>query len=246
MVVGFEGNTSDAAASIAYWEGFPVSTISDHGEQCCRIAREWFIGTDFSQLGTGDLRSGPRWLRKKFKWGPSRWPLYWCEAGKEKTLDCGALAALSHQLLLGRGVSSYPAQLILKFNDVSASHWKATWREAGSSSAWIHDGMIYHEGCAVEEESGGIKIWDATATWWINPKQFHGYAGLLALRLYAPSPTTFTWGEERFAANTWHTLKLHRCTSALPRARREEELPVPTAAGNALENTMMINEHGSY
>ena len=54
-----------------------------------------------------------------------------------------------------------------------------------------------------------IKLWDATATWWINPKQFGGYAGLLAVRVFdsqSATPSTFTWGEHRIPANTWHKI----------------------------------------
>lgn len=221
MVIDLEGTAADnnsvvdLDAGIARWENFPASHMSHHGTACCEIAREWIIGMDFSQLNSGHALTGPRWLRKLFKWGPSKWPIHWCEAVDAKTLDCGALGALSHQLYLARGVRSFAAQFILEFNDVSTRHWTETWGAAGSCAPWISEGLIYHEGCAVAVEGNEIKLWDATATWWINPKQFGGYAGLLAARVFDPEAadgtTTFTWGEHRIPANTWH--KVERATA---------------------------------
>lgn len=197
-------------AAIAKWQDFPASCLSHHGAACCDIAREWITGMDYSQLSAGHPLTGPRWLRKLFKWGPSQWPMHWCTAVREKTLDCGALAALSRELYLARGVRSFPAQFILEFNDASTRHWRDTWGAAGSCAPWINDGMIYHEGCAVAVEESEIKLWDATATWWINPKQFGGYAGLLAVRVFdqqSETPAMFTWGEHRFPAKTWHRVE---------------------------------------
>jgi hypothetical protein len=211
----------DIDAGIARWEHFPASTISHHGGACCDVAREWITGMDFSQLNAGHPLTGPRWLRKKFKWGPSKWPMHWCEAVQEETLDCGALGALSHELYLARGVRSFPAQFILEFNDVSTRHWTETWGAAGSCAPWISEGLIYHEGCAVAVSDSEIKLWDATATWWINPKQFGGYAGLLAVRVFdtgADTPITLTWGEHRIAANTWHKVEPAKADFAAPKA----------------------------
>lgn len=196
----------DIDAGITRWNDFPCSTISHHGAACCDVAREWITGMDFSQLNAGPPLTGPRWLRKKFKWGPSKWPIHWCEAVGEETLDCGALGALSHQLFLARGVRSFAAQFILEFNEVSTRHWSETWGAAGSGAPWISEGLIYHEGCAVAVTDNEIKLWDATATWWINPKQFGGYAGLLAVRVF-DSQNVFTWGEHRIAANSWHKIE---------------------------------------
>jgi hypothetical protein len=176
------------------------------------------LGMDYSQLNGGNPLTGPRWLRQKFKWGPSKWPIHWCGLIREKTLDCGALAALSHQLFLNRGVRSFPAQLILEFNDASARHWQETWNRESTCTHWIGDGLIYHEGCAVAVNDNEIKVWDSTATWWVNPKQFGGYAGLLALRVFdssAASATNFTWGANSIPANTWQ--KIERATNDFAR-----------------------------
>jgi hypothetical protein len=226
---------------IAHWRNFPASTIAHHGAKCCDIAREWITGMDFSQLNAGHPLTGPRWLRTKFKWGPSKWPIHWCEAVREKTLDCGALGALSHELFVARGIRSFPAQFILEFNEASARHWKETWRVAGSCAPWLREGLIYHEGCAVAVSEGEIKLWDATATWWINPRQFGGYAGVLAVRVFgseAASPF-LKWGEHQIPLNTWHKIARARGDFAPPaltekpapkrRSRARKKLTVPAA-----------------
>jgi hypothetical protein len=150
--------------------------------------------------------------------------MHWCEAVQENTLDCGALGALSHELYRARGVRSFPAQFILEFNDVSTRHWSETWGAAGSCAPWISEGLIYHEGCAVAVGDDEIKLWDATATWWINPKQFGGYAGLLAARVFdtaADPSSTFTWGEHRIPANTWHKIAPAKADFAAPKPARK-------------------------
>jgi hypothetical protein len=211
MVIDLEQTADlDLDAGIANWLHFPASTISHHGLPCCEMAREWILGMDFSQLNAGNVLTGPRWLRKNFTWGPSKWPIHWCEAVREKTLDCGALAALSHELFLARGVRSFPAQFILEFNDASTRHWTENWSAKGSCAPWIREGLIYHEGCAVAVAQNEIKLWDATATWWINSKQFGGYAGLLAVRVVDPqadAQSVFTWGAHRLAPNTWEKVE---------------------------------------
>ena len=191
------------------WQNLPPSVISHHGAHCCESARQWMLAMDFSQLKGAAAVIGPRWLRQKFKWGPSPWPLHWCEVVRRKTIDCGALAALSHQLFLGRGVSSYPAQFILEFSEASEQQWLANWSCNGDGLHWIHDGLIYHEGCAVAVSGREIKFWDATASWWIDPKQFPGYGALLALRVFDESAVAgqdFSWGDHRIIPNQWQAI----------------------------------------
>jgi hypothetical protein len=223
MVIDAEqGGVADVDAGIQNWEHFPASYMSHHGAACCETAREWIVGMDFSQLHGGNPLTGPRWLRNNFKWGPSKWPMHWCEAVREKTLDCGALGALSHQLFLARGVRSFAAQLILEFNDASTRHWRETWSKENVCAHWISEGLIYHEGCAVAVHGNEIKVWDSTATWWVNPKQFGGYAGLVALRIFDPgSSESFTWGKHVLPANTWTKIERATADSAAPKPARK-------------------------
>lgn len=211
-------NSANVAAAIQRWQHWPASSISHHGEQCCRIAREWVLGMDRSQLNGGHAVTGPRWLRNKFKWGPSRWPIYWCEAVGEKTLDCGALASLAHEIFLSRGVRSYPAQFILQFSDRDTCHWQKNWGDKQCVVNWIDSELIYHEGCAVAVRDQEIKLWDASASWWVNPRQVSGYHGLLAVRFFAPpaeANSVFKWGQHSLTPNLWESLT----NVAVPAAR---------------------------
>lgn len=209
----------DASAAIEKWQSFPASFMSHHGLPCCDIAREWILSMDYSQLSAGNPLTGPRWLRNKHKWGPSTWPLHWCEAVEQKALDCGALAALSHEIFTARGVTSFPAQLIHQYSEHATSQWYKGWNGDETSVHWIKEDLIYHEGCAVVVRDNEIKVWDATATWWVNPKQFGGYAGALALRVLVPStatavPPVFNWGAHRIVPNQWQKLARARADFA--------------------------------
>jgi hypothetical protein len=188
------------------WRQWPASTISHHGKACCEVAREWVIGTDFSQLGEAGPMTGPRWLRQKYPWGPSPWPLHWCEAVERERLDCGAHAAISHELFIARGVRSLPAQFVQLFSRDATRHWAHKWDDDNLRSEWIDGDLIYHEGCAVLTGDDGIKLWDASAGWWINPGQTGGYGGLLGVRIFDPEgvqPAPLRWGAHRLPLNVW-------------------------------------------
>ncbi|MDQ3907397.1 MAG: hypothetical protein M3268_03535, partial [Acidobacteriota bacterium] len=160
----------DTRAAVERWQHFPASTILHHGKMCCRIAREWIFSIDYAQLNGEHPQTGPRWIRHKYNWGPSRWPISWCEAVERKMLDCGALAAIAQEVFTARGVESYPAQFIQQYSEDSARHWQEKWGEEEASTHWLSDDLIYHEGCAVVVRVREIRIWDASAGWWVNPK----------------------------------------------------------------------------
>lgn len=206
-----ESTFVDVDAAIARWQYFPTSVISHHGRRCCRIAREWMFSTDYSQLNGESALAGPRWLRQRYTWGPSNWPISWCEAVERKTLDCGALAAMAHEIFTARGLKSYPAQLIQQYSEEATLQWHKRWNGEESSVHWIKEDLIYHEGCAVEAGEGKLKVWDPSAGWWVNPKQFGGYGGVLALRVFARDSapqSELRWGAHRVLPNEW--LKIER------------------------------------
>jgi hypothetical protein len=197
----------------AAWRDWPVSTISHHGRACCDIAREWILATDCSQLGDAATLTGPRWLRQRYPWGPSPWPLHWCEAAERKRLDCGAHAAIAHELFSARGVKSRPAQFVQQFSEDATRHWADKWREEEIAAAWIDRDLIYHEGCAVALGGDEIKLWDASAGWWIdNPRQSGGYGSLLSVRVLAREGESFRWEGRCIVANTWERF---RCVDRL-------------------------------
>lgn len=207
-------DAADPSPAMRKWLHSPASVIAHHEEACCRVAREWMLATDYSRLSAGDSLTGPRWLRQRFAWGPSRHPIHWCEAVRRDTLDCGALAALAHELFLARGVESYPTQLIQQYSEHATSHWLAGWAEDDTPSHWIETDVVYHEGCAVVTGGDEIKIWDATASWWVNPRQLGGYGGVLALRVFVDAaPAAFLWDTHRITPNEWH--RVERAQSSL-------------------------------
>ncbi|MEP7214263.1 MAG: hypothetical protein ABI791_14385 [Acidobacteriota bacterium] len=189
------------------WKDWHPSNISHHSKLCCEIARQWITSTDFSCRAGGDVLAGPRWLRNTFKWGGTTYPIYWCDAVRKHNLDCGTLAALAHEVFTMRGVKSFRAQFVQRFSRLATESWRHSWKSSGASMQWVNGALIYHEGCGVEIRTGEIKVWDASAGWWIDPRPGDGYGALLALRLSAPSGTPdLTWGDHAIRPNTWQNI----------------------------------------
>jgi hypothetical protein len=198
-----------AEAPSARWEHFPHSSLSHHGEACCDVAREWVLAMDFAQLNGADLASGPRWLRQKYKWGPTVWPIHWCDAVEEDSLDCGAHAAIAHEAFAARGLTSFPAQFVQRYSPDAVEQWRQKWAEGEASDHWIGDDYIYHEGVALLMDDGEVKLWDASAGWWINPRQAGGYGSLLSVRIVTGQDIDgegFRWGEHRIKAGIWYDI----------------------------------------
>ena len=192
------------------WENFPYSCLSHHGGACCEIAREWVLSMDFAQLNGADLSSGPRWLRTQYKWGPSSWPMHWCEVVDRDVIDCGAHAALSQAVFTARGLTAFPTQLVQKYGDDATEQWRGKWSEENVSCHWLDGEHIYHEATALLVGDEAVKIWDGSAGSWVNPLQAGGYGSVVAIRIFAdpahvPEPG-FRWGERRMLANVWNQL----------------------------------------
>jgi len=191
------------------WKHWQPSQISHHGKICCEIAREWITATDYSQLNGDGIFTGPRWLRQKFKWGASAFPIFWCEAVRRDTLDCGALAALAEEVFRARGVQGYRVQLVQKFSDVATAQWKNSWSASGGNLPWINGELIYHEGNAIENGGREIKVWDASAGWWVDSKPANGYGSVVAVRVTdgkITSDRTFLWGDHVLKTGEWQEI----------------------------------------
>ena len=188
------------------WRDFPNSYISHHGAPCCDVAHEWLVAFDFAQLNGGDRLSGPRWMREHSSWGPSAWPIHWCEAVDAKVVDCGVHAAMAQEAFLARGVSAFRAQFIQRYSADAAAAWHSSWNEKKVSDHWIDGDAIYHEGNAVLVGEDEVKLWDGSAGWWINPRGDTGYGSLTAVRIQADLPRSegeLRWGDRRIALNEW-------------------------------------------
>jgi hypothetical protein len=204
------GATVDAAPGPApagaKWENFPNSYIAHHGTACCDVAHAWLIAYDFGQLNGGDPLTGPRWIREHSIWGPSAWPIHWCEAVDAKTVDCGVHAAMAQEVFVARGVPTYRAQFIQRYSAEAAASWRSNWAKDEVSDHWIDGDAIYHEGNAVVIGDDEVKLWDGSAGWWINPRQQAGYGSLAAVRITADPATiapTLRWGERTITPNRW-------------------------------------------
>jgi hypothetical protein len=210
--------------ALGRWSNCLPSVILHHGKACCSIAREWLFATDHSLLNGHPNLMGPRWVRQRYNWGPSQWPMAWCHAVEQKSLDCGALAALSHDLFAARGIRCHSVQLIQQYTEETASHWLKKWTDHTASTHWIEGGLIYHEACAVEVARNEIKLWDPTAGCWVNPKQFGGYGSILAVRVTASFQDvadSFIWGEQRISCGNWN--KIHFIRHKIPETQGRNE-----------------------
>jgi hypothetical protein len=204
-----ERAASDAPGPSHRWQDFPCSILSHHGEACCEIARQWVIAMDFAQLNGGGAESGPRWLRQKYKWGPSPWPMHWCEAVKRKAVDCGTHAALALEAFRARGLAAFPAQLVQRYSKDASEQWEAKWSGEDVSCHWLDGEHIYHEATALVLAEDEVKIWDGSAGSWVNPRQVPGgYGSLVAVRIFTDGagPDGLRWGERRLKPGVWNQL----------------------------------------
>ena len=198
----------DLNAALMQWRHSSPSLIAHHGKACCATAREWLFSTDHSQLNGEHKLMGPRWVRRKYKWGPSQWPMTWCHVVEQDSLDCGALAAISREVFTVRGVDCHSVQLIQQYSEETTSHWSAKWSTHPSSTHWIQGALIYHEACGVQVRADEIRIWDPSAACWVNPNQFGGYGSILALRLTTDTVGVqrFSWGHHEITSKEWQLL----------------------------------------
>jgi hypothetical protein len=233
----------DVDEAIHRWDASPPSMISHHGRRCCALAREWIFSTDQAQLNSEHLLTGPRWLRHRFTWGPSPWPITWCEVVKRKVLDCGAFAALAYEVFAMRSIRSFHAQVVQEFSEQATMQWMSKWTAEQIPVHWITPGLIYHEVCAVETAPQTIRIWDPSAGWWINGSRVQGYGMVRALRIFAESAETpvnhFIFGRHTVLSNKWQTLKTTSPVRMLPESVPTAPPPIeietmPTVDVNAL------------
>jgi hypothetical protein len=189
------------------WRDFPHSTLSHHGGACCEIARQWVVAMDFAQLNGAEPTSGPRWLRAKYKWGPSPWPMHWCEAVKRKTIDCGTHAALALEAFRARGLTAFPAQLVQRYTEDATEQWRGKWEGEDVSCHWLDGEHIYHEAVALLVGEDEVRIWDSSAGSWVGQRQDGGYGSLTAVRIVAEGQygggDGLRWGERRLKPGAW-------------------------------------------
>lgn len=191
------------AAEWAPWASFPPSTLSHHGAECCHTARAWFMAMDRS-FWNG--QGGPAWIAMRFPWGPSRWPLHWCEAMEQDELDCGAHSALALEAFRARGVPAVTVQLVQRQEPHHVAHWHERWSTGGASPGWAHGSAGYHEACGVVRD-GRIEVWDSSVNAWLSPTHVRGVRSIAAVRvpLQAGLAETVTWRGLPLPPGEWVT-----------------------------------------
>lgn len=192
------------------WLEHPASEILHHDDRCCHEARLWFLAYARSmEIGSiSEVRiKAPTWLSKLFTWGPSKWPIAWCELVHEEVVDCGVFAALAREVLAAQGHSVHPAQVLLAYGEDCTRHWKSLWSmeekdiKAGKAFPWIGERVVYHEICVVETEDAKARFYDSTWGTWLQPHQKFGHGSILAVR--AECPRLMQWNGKTISYGEW-------------------------------------------
>jgi len=192
----------DVERRASSYERQEPSRLLDHGAACCREARRWFVALDASMAQLRLSSPAPAWIREQYEWGPSPWPLHWCEALGRDTLDSGALALLYAESFAARGLRVYQAQTLQLYSAQDCEHWGVTWE--GRESGWIHAPLVYREVNVVIARGGEASVWDPAAGGWVGYPQPYGYAGILALRVASPGDELIRFRGAAVPTNQWH------------------------------------------
>jgi hypothetical protein len=143
-------------------DAIPLSRIGFHDRPCCAEARLLVLARlrQYPDIGS-QLAAIPA----TFRWGPTRWPAYWCELArpKEPVGDCGVHGDLASQLLSIAGIEHVRGRAAIAPGPLAAAHWDATWQEADASPQWIGPRVVHHEVVRV-----GDRWWDPTEARWFS------------------------------------------------------------------------------
>jgi hypothetical protein len=146
---------------------------------------------------------GPRFLSQLYKWGPSPWPLAWCDAVRRKTIDCGVFAAFAREIMRAKGMEVYPGQIVQRFDAVSTEHWRRRWQGERSAFQWIGEQHVYHEVVIVKTGPESAEIYDPTDGAWLDAAD-RGPGQVIAVRSEAPG--TLAWGNHPLVNERWSDL----------------------------------------
>ena len=195
------------------WVEHPTSNLLHHDAECCDRARLWFLALARSMEGWSCSQFGmksPTWLSQYFSWGPSIWPISWCQVVKEKVIDCGVFAALTREILTAQGHRVHAGQCLLSYNQTCTNHWKDLWknkmpkskeRRPGEVFHWVGDQVVYHEVCVIECPDGNARLYDSTFGGWYEPRTRVGFGALIAAR--SECPRLLKWGNKYLSCGEW-------------------------------------------
>jgi hypothetical protein len=195
--------------ALGRWDHYLPSTISDHGEECCRAARDWFLAMDGSNRHAEFPLAPPEWILRAYPWGTSSWPIHWCELVVADTLDCGVLACTTLEVWRARGARVCFVQMVQEFSEEDIAHWSRQWVEAALNPHWTFGAFSYHEACALVVGDRDIAVWDPSFNTWVHPDIRSGYASTRAIRVFSPDPgeqAPLFWEGVRLEPNVWQVL----------------------------------------
>ncbi len=196
------GSTVMVPESLLSYLKFP-SCPGHHGRKCCATAWAWASAMDKTFSGIFGARTPPAWLSSRYPWGPSRWPIHWCELVHAARLDCGVLAGVSTLLLRARGMDAESVQLIQEFSHHDCAAWQAEWSSQGRATRWIDDPYIYHECCALRDGEQ-VHLWNPSQRRWFDPQSdLSGLGRIVAVRAFGKDSN---WQEPLFFGSRRLTL----------------------------------------
>lgn len=185
------------------------SKLVRHDQGCCQCALAWFRGVDAQESFIDGRWQPPSWLRRRYEWGPARWPIHWCDVPQMERLDCGALAAVAVHLYQMRGHRAVPVQLALRYPVHALQQWSAMWERQGLASDWIAGRLCYHEACGVIHDSE-LQVWDPTENRWLEPPSSRNdaFGAVVSLRLFPgdEAQEELQWAGIRVRTGVWRSL----------------------------------------
>jgi len=185
------------------WVRASASRLGRHGA-CCDRARAWLVAMgrshDFA-ITDGLALAAPRWLARRYAWGPTQWPIAWCQAVAAEAIDCGVFGAFALEVFRAKGVDAYPGQVLRTYAEASTTHWRHKWAAVPEAFNWIGARVVFHEVTIVQVTSSVARIYDPTDAVWLDPGVRDGHGSHVAVR--SEAPVAVTWGAHRLAHGQW-------------------------------------------
>jgi hypothetical protein len=221
----------------------PPTQIFSHRDEVCEAARRYLIGLDSLLAADSNPLEPPAWLRTRYKWGPVKYPVYWCQVVEADELDCGSLSAIAREVYESRGVIVTPVQMILEFPSYVVEHWAAAWQRKGLRADWIWGRYVYHEAVGVVCDERRMKVYDPIENAWIEPSGHVERGRVVAIRVVGSSTRGYMyWEDVCIELGKWHRL------SGIEEAERVRgrENPVALRAYQGPRSCRLTYYHGSY
>jgi hypothetical protein len=188
------------------WVRASVSVLGRHGA-CCDRARAWLaaMGRSHDFAATDGLAfAGPRWLTERYAWGPTRWPLAWCDAVRARTIDCGVFSVFALEIFRAKGIEAFPGQVLRICAAERTTHWRRKWSAIPEAFNWIGSRVVYHEVNVVRVTEADARVYDPTVGVWLDPAIKTGHGGHIAIR--AELPVALSWGGHKLVNGQWTKL----------------------------------------